>query len=154
MSGPATEICNNGDSDIDYAALIRRGAKLGKYEGLSSKLRHEHPEISPPGSLLPVPLKLRPGDAVLLHPDTAHAAAPNLHPSNVRTMIYFRLRNARVYSREMCDRMRRAETVKQAWEDLPEVVKILGPEKKWSSAHRALVEEHQAAQKKNRRERS
>mmetsp|Transcript_103 Transcript_103/g.178 ORF Transcript_103/g.178 Transcript_103/m.178 type:complete len:154 (-) Transcript_103:108-569(-) len=131
---------------------------------VSSRFSDDNSSKRPPSPLHPLVSRCHPycaydaaaflftrvGDAVLLHPDTAHAAAPNLHPSNVRTMIYFRLRNARVYSREMCDRMRRAETVRQAWEDLPEIVKMLGPEKIWSNVHRSLVKEHQDMQKEKK----
>jgi hypothetical protein len=105
--------------------LIHERAKLGKYEGLPRDLdnsEEELPAALPPGTGRPVPLQLKPGDAVLLHPDTAHAAAPNLDANTVRTMVYFRLRNARVYSSEMCRRMETAESVSDVFEDLPGVI--------------------------------
>ena len=40
-----------------------------------------------------VALSLRAGDCVLLHPMTAHAAAPNHRGDYIRSMVYFRLRH-------------------------------------------------------------
>jgi len=116
--GPATKLCASGDDDIDYENLVRSGAKLGKYEGLPPELDSR---TKPPGIGKPVPVQLRPGDAIVLHPDLAHAAAPNLNPNVIRAIAYFRLRNASVYSKELCERMRTSSDPKAIWEDLPGV---------------------------------
>eukprot|EP00471_Norrisiella_sphaerica_P008386 CAMPEP_0184497468 /NCGR_PEP_ID=MMETSP0113_2-20130426/36658_1 /TAXON_ID=91329 /ORGANISM="Norrisiella sphaerica, Strain BC52" /LENGTH=333 /DNA_ID=CAMNT_0026884589 /DNA_START=240 /DNA_END=1237 /DNA_ORIENTATION=- len=134
--GPATEICKPGDAKVDYESIIERKAKLGRYEGLPADLER-HTQV--PGIGKPIPLQLKPGDGVLLHPDLAHAAAPNLAADRIRVMAYYRLRHVALYNKEMCEGMQRGTLVKHVWADLPGVSETLGREKNWSELHRSLV---------------
>ncbi|CAE7568416.1 strG [Symbiodinium natans] len=117
---PALKICDPG---CDAAALCREGAALRGYEGLVPC----PPDAEAPGQALP--LSLRAGDCVILHPHTAHAAAPRYTPSGIRIMVYFRLRAKVVPQREPADESR--ETCREVFFDLPGVASALG-EESWS----------------------
>ncbi|CAE7822854.1 eglS [Symbiodinium microadriaticum] len=123
---PALKICDAGS---DAAALCREGAALRGYEGLMPC----PPDAKAPGQALP--LDLRAGDCVMLHPHTAHAAAPRYTPSGIRIMVYFRLRATPAMARPEPDD-EASESCRQVFFDLPGVASALG-ESRWSDFLRA-----------------
>ena len=128
--------------ECDYAALLKKGAPLRGYEGLPAQLVVDmaaSPDHRPPGHKGPLPLSLMPGDAVILHPDTAHAAAPNYVSGNVRAMVYYRLRNKGFYHSRNIERIKSGSAVDDLFSDLPLVSEILGPDLDWRSL---LLESH------------
>merc|ERR1719468_307103 len=89
-SMPARRICSaERASKLNTEILGQHGESLGGYEGLPAELFYALPS---PG-LGPRPLRLRRGDCVILHPELAHAGAPNYCPDLIRAMAYFRLRS-------------------------------------------------------------
>ncbi|CAE7460823.1 unnamed protein product [Symbiodinium sp. CCMP2456] len=125
---PALKICDAGS---DAAALCREGAALRGYEGLMPC----PPDAEAPGQALP--LDLRAGDCVILHPHTAHAAAPRYTPSGIRIMVYFRLRATPAMARPEPDD-EASESCRQVFFDLPGVASALG-ENRWSEFLRAAA---------------
>eukprot|EP00439_Symbiodinium_sp_Y106_P032899 s273_g3.t3 len=135
---PALKICDAGS---DAAALCREGAALRGYEGLMPC----PPDVKAPGPGQALPLDLRAGDCVILHPHTAHAAAPRYTPSGIRITVYFRLRAIPAMARpEPEDEA--SESCRQVFFDLPGVASALG-EKRWSQFLRAVESDGDMTQK-------
>ncbi|CAE8604088.1 unnamed protein product, partial [Polarella glacialis] len=141
---PGIRIC---DRNADIPSLLALGAPLAGYEGLGQESYPQSDALSAaaargPGYFgRPVPLKLRAGDCVILHPHTAHAAAPRYIPVGIRAMAYFRLhpRAASDASKDDEDKADE-ETCAQVFFDLPAVADALGgPDTLWSSVLRAFM---------------
>lgn len=129
---PASRICDVG---VDLEGLLSAGAPLKGFEGLSAA---SDQTVLPPGrSPCPVPLRLRKGDCVLLHPRTAHAAAPNYSADSIRVMAYFRVRHPSLF-REAAARAQEGATCNDVFFDLPAVSEAVGPTATWESAWQSL----------------
>ena len=93
----AGNLCVFPGSHRRLQPLLLPDGRLRGYEDERFACAGKGKPQSPPGLLdlgAPLQLRLRAGDAVLMHPSLAHRGAPNLSP-HIRYAAYFRLKHAR-----------------------------------------------------------
>ncbi|CAE7469476.1 strG, partial [Symbiodinium necroappetens] len=129
----ALKICDAGSVTMlqRFAAKELPCEELGKSHPFAAPWKAE-------GHVLQMPKhrgKHCAGDCVMLHPHTAHAAAPRYTPSGIRIMVYFRLRATPAMARPEPDD-EASESCRQVFFDLPGVASALD-ESRWSDFLRA-----------------